>query len=131
MGQEPGTNEEIQACTRTQHNVLFPILSKTKVNGSEVDEVFNFVKKELPGFLGTTSVKWNFTKFLIDKDGYGFKRYSPSVDPEACFADIEALLERPSDFDRSTVASSSGASKTVTVSSKTASNESEPNYLLL
>ena len=62
------------------------------MNGSKVDEVFNFVKKELPGFLGTTSVKWNFTKFLIDKDGYGFRRYSPSVYPETCCVDIETLL---------------------------------------
>lgn len=57
--------------------------------------MFQWVKSELPGFLGTTSVKWNFTKFLIDRDGCGFKRYSPSVDPMSLSDDIEELLSRP------------------------------------
>ena len=95
LGQEPGTDDEIQACTRQMHNVRFPILAKTNVNGSAVDSVFSFIKEELPGFLGTTSVKWNFTKFLVDRNGYGFKRYSPQVSPDACCDDIEKLLAQP------------------------------------
>ena len=95
LGQEPGTDDEIQACTRQKHNVRFPILAKTNVNGSAVDSVFAFIKEELPGFLGTTSVKWNFTKFLVDRNGYGFKRYSPQVSPDACCEDIEELLAQP------------------------------------
>lgn len=94
LGQEPGTNEHVQACTR-KLDVKFPIYSKCAVNGSDVETVFQWVKSELPGFLGTTSVKWNFTKFLIDRDGGGFKRYSPSVDPMSLSDDIEELLSRP------------------------------------
>ena len=97
LGQEPGSDDEIQACTRQQHSVRFPILAKTDVNGGAVDQVFAFIKSELPGFLGTTSVKWNFTKFLIGRDGYGFRRYSPQVSPEACCADIESLLNQSYD----------------------------------
>ncbi len=94
LGQEPGTDEDIQACAKGQLKAKFPIFSKTDVNGSAVGEVFSWIKNELPGFLGTTSVKWNFTKFLVDRDGRGFKRYSPHTDPMSLAADIEELLSR-------------------------------------
>ena len=94
LGQEPGTNEEVMACARGQLKAKFPIYSKTDVNGSAVDEVFSWIKSELPGFLGTTSVKWNFTKFLVDRDGQGFKRYSPHTDPMSLCDDIAELLSR-------------------------------------
>lgn len=97
LKQEPATDGEIQECTRRKFKVEFPILAKTQVNGDCVDEVFRLLKKELPGFLGTTSVKWNFTKFLIARDGSGYKRYSPHVSPESCNADIEKLLAMPWD----------------------------------
>ena len=93
LGQEPGTDEHVQACTR-KLDVKFPIFSKCDVNGADVDTVFQWVKSELPGFLGTTSVKWNFTKFLVDRDGRGFKRYSPNVDPMSLSGDVEELLSR-------------------------------------
>lgn len=92
MGQEPGTEEEVQACVRGELKATFPVFAKTDVNGSDVDEVFRFVKTALPGFLGTTSVKWNFTKFLIRKDGMGFRRYSPQTSPASLEDDIEQLL---------------------------------------
>ena len=121
LGQEPGSDDEIQACTRERHSVRFPILAKTDVNGGAVDQVFAFIKSELPGFLGTTSVKWNFTKFLIGRDGYGFRRYSPQVSPEACCADIEFLLDQPYDgpADAAGVAASENSSNIVAESSKT------------
>lgn len=102
----------------------FPILAKTDVNGSAVDEVFAFIKSELPGFLGTTSVKWNFTKFLVGRDGYGFRRYSPQVSPDACSADIESLLDQPYEQQQNAAAAAGGAgggdsSKMVSGSSKT------------
>ena len=92
LSQEPGTDDEIQACARTTHKAKFPVFKKIDVNGSNVANVFQFIKSELPGFLGTTSVKWNFTKFLIDRDGRGFKRYSPNVDPMSLCEDVETLL---------------------------------------
>ena len=100
----------------------FPILAKTDVNGGAVNQVFAFIKSELPGFLGTTSVKWNFTKFLIGRDGYGFRRYSPQVSPDACYADIELLLDQPYEEQRRQNVNADAArdsSNMVTESSKT------------
>ena len=92
LGQEPGDDEEIQSCAKNTHNAKFPIFKKSNVNGSAVNAVFDWVKTALPGFLGTTSVKWNFTKFLIDRNGVGFKRYSPHVAPLSLSNDVETLL---------------------------------------
>ena len=107
LGQEPGTEEEVQACVRGELKATFPVFAKTDVNGSDVDEVFRFVKTALPGFLGTTSVKWNFTKFLIDRRGNAVGRYGPKTPPLDIAADITQALSGSAvtpDTDRSLIA---------------------------
>ena len=72
--------------------MTFPIFEKVNVNGPKTDPLFKMLKQELPGILGSTSVKWNFTKFLCGRDGVPFKRYSSLVQPSKITADIEKLL---------------------------------------
>jgi glutathione peroxidase len=91
-GQEPGTAEEIlDFCTRT-YQVSFPIFGKTEVNGPNASPLFQHLKTEAPGLLGSEAIKWNFTKFLIDRDGKVVRRYAPTTKPEDIAPDIEALL---------------------------------------
>eukprot|EP01135_Chromosphaera_perkinsii_P003650 Nk52_evm29s250 gene=Nk52_evmTU29s250 len=93
MGQEPGTNEEIaQFCSLT-YSVTFPIMDKVDVNGDNTHPLYAFLKKAKPGVFGTTAVKWNFTKFLVDKDGTPLKRYGSTDTPEDIEKDIEKLLK--------------------------------------
>ncbi|KAG4303623.1 hypothetical protein PCANB_000043 [Pneumocystis canis] len=91
--QEPGTNEEIlQFCTKN-YNVTFPIMDKINVNGPSTDAVYQFLKSQKSGFFGLTRIKWNFEKFLIDKNGNVIFRYSSLKNPENLISQIEKLLK--------------------------------------
>ena len=90
-GQDPGSQDEIVALCRLNYGVRFPMFGKIEVNGRGADPLFEHLKKAAPGILGKRIV-WNFTKFLIDREGEVVKRYAPSTQPEAIAADIEALL---------------------------------------
>ena len=90
--QEPGTHEEIGAFCEKNYGVTFPLFAKIDVNGDNAHPLFQHLKKTAPGVLGTEGIKWNFTKFLVRRDGSVAKRYAPSTKPEDIAADIEALL---------------------------------------
>lgn len=91
-GQEPKAEAEIGAFCEKNFGVTFPLFSKVDVNGDNAHPLFKHLKKEAPGLLGTQAIKWNFTKFLIKKDGSVYKRYSPQTTPQELVADIEKLL---------------------------------------
>ena len=91
--QEPGTNSEIQNFCSLNYNVTFPVLAKIDVNGTDADPVYQFMKKKAPGLLSTEAIKWNFTKFLIGKDGNVIKRYSPNTEPHKIKSDIEQAID--------------------------------------
>jgi len=91
--QEPGSNEEIQSFCKLTYDVSFPIMGKINVNGADSAPVYDWLKKSAPGILGTEMIKWNFTKFLVGKDGQVMKRYAPTVEPKDIAADIEAALK--------------------------------------
>lgn len=93
--QEPGTEDEIKHFCSTNYDVTFPLFSKVEVNGEEAHPLFKFLKNACPGALGTEIIKWNFTKFLVGRDGRVVDRYSPATSPEAIRNDIERELERP------------------------------------
>ena len=90
--QEPGSETEIQGFCDLQYGVRFPIFSKIDVNGPNAHPVYVFLKKEKPGFLGIKSIKWNFTKFLVDRSGRPIKRYSPQKTPSVIEKDIQNAL---------------------------------------
>ena len=90
--QDPGSNDENQEFCQLNYGVSFPMFGKIEVNGGGADPLFKYLKKAAPGALGTERIKWNFTKFLIGKDGSVLKRYAPATKPSAIEADIEALL---------------------------------------
>jgi glutathione peroxidase len=90
--QEPGQAEEIGAFCEKNYGVTFPLFAKIDVNGDHAHPLFKQLKKDAPGILGTEAIKWNFTKFLIRKDGTVFNRYAPATKPEELIADIEKLL---------------------------------------
>jgi glutathione peroxidase len=90
--QEPGTEAEIGAFCQKNYGVSFPMFSKIDVNGDEAHPLYKHLKEQAPGVLGTQGIKWNFTKFLINKDGTVYKRYAPLTKPEEIAADIETLL---------------------------------------
>lgn len=89
--QEPGNNDEIVTFCQRNYGVNFPIFSKTDVNGENTHALYKHLKKELPGMIGE-SIKWNFTKFLIDREGKPVKRFAPTTKPEALKKRIEELL---------------------------------------
>lgn len=91
-GQEPGTADEIDQFCKVNFGLSFPLMGKVEVNGSGADPLFDWLKAEAPGLMGTKSIKWNFTKFLIDRDGKVVRRYAPTDKPESLERDIEALL---------------------------------------
>ena len=91
-GQEPGADEEIQGFCTGRFGVRFPVFAKVDVNGKNADPLFVFLKKEAPGILGTEGIKWNFTKFLVGKDGHVIKRYAPQDKPENFIEDVEKAL---------------------------------------
>lgn len=90
--QDPGTNEEIGAFCVQNYGVSFPMMEKIDVNGSNAAPLYKWLVKEAPGFLGSTAIKWNFTKFLIGKDGQVIRRYAPLDKPESIAQDIESAL---------------------------------------
>ena len=90
--QEPGSDSEISEFCELNYGVSFPIMSKIDVNGAGAHPLFDYLKAQAPGLLGTKKIKWNFTKFLVDQNGKVLKRYAPLTKPEAIRADIEALL---------------------------------------
>ena len=90
--QEPGDEAEIREFCRTQYDVTFPLFAKIEVNGADAHPLYNHLKQEAKGLLGTEAIKWNFTKFLIARDGTVVKRYAPQDKPEDLATDIEALL---------------------------------------
>ncbi len=89
--QEPGTEKEIAEGCLLNYGVTFPMFSKVNVNGDNAHPIYKYLKKELTGTLGK-DIKWNFTKFMIDKDGKPYKRFSPTTKPEKLRKDIEKLL---------------------------------------
>ncbi|OFZ31645.1 MAG: glutathione peroxidase [Bdellovibrionales bacterium RIFCSPHIGHO2_01_FULL_40_29] len=90
--QEPGTNEEIQSFCSMNYGVSFPILDKVDVNGKNTAPIYQFMKSQAPGILGTEDIKWNFGKFLIAKDGQVIKRYAPTTEPKDLISDIKSAL---------------------------------------
>ena len=90
--QEPGNAEEIKNFCSLNYEVKFPLFSKIDVNGSGADPLYQFLKKEKPGLLGTEAIKWNFTKFLVDREGQVIKRYAPTDKPEDIRKDLSKLL---------------------------------------
>jgi glutathione peroxidase len=90
--QEPGDAAEIANFCSLTYDVTFPVFAKIDVNGGEADPLFERLKAAAPGVLGTKAVKWNFTKFLVDRSGRVVRRYAPTTKPEDVAADIEALL---------------------------------------
>ena len=91
-GQDPGSNDQIASFCELNYGVSFPMMEKIKVNGSEAHPLWKFLKSEKPGLLGTEAIKWNFTKFLVGRDGQVIKRYAPNDAPEKLRGDIEAAL---------------------------------------
>lgn len=90
--QEQGTDTEIVQFCSLKYDVSFPIMSKINVNGSDAEPIYKFLKSSAPGFLGTELIKWNFTKFLIGKDGQVIQRYAPNTLPSEIEADIKKAL---------------------------------------
>jgi glutathione peroxidase len=89
--QEPGSNAEIQSFCQTRYDVTFPVFSKIDVNGPKADPLYVWLKSKKGGLLGS-AIKWNFTKFLVGRNGIVRERYAPTTAPEAIAADIEAAL---------------------------------------
>lgn len=90
--QEPGNADEIGAFCEKNYGVTFPLFEKVDVNGNNAHPLFEHLKNEAPGILGSKAIKWNFTKFLVDKNGKVVSRYAPTTKPEELLADIEKLL---------------------------------------
>jgi glutathione peroxidase len=90
--QDKGSNDEISEFCQLNYGVSFPMMAKIDVNGGEAHPLYQWLVKEAPGFLGTKAIKWNFTKFLIGKDGQVLKRYAPTDTPASLAKDIEAAL---------------------------------------
>ncbi len=91
-GQEPGTNEQISEFCRVRFGVSFPLHVKVDVNGKDTHPLFDHIKNEAPGMLGSTRIKWNFTKFLVDRNGTVISRFAPNTEPEKISQEIESLL---------------------------------------
>ena len=90
--QDSGSNDEIAAFCQTNYGVSFPMMAKIDVNGAQAHSLYQWLTAEAPGLLGTKSIKWNFTKFLVGKDGTVLKRYAPTDTPASLAGDIEAAL---------------------------------------
>ncbi len=91
-GQEPGDADEIEQFCKVNFGLTFPLMAKVDVNGPDASPLFDWMKKEAPGLMGSKSIKWNFTKFLIDREGNVVKRYAPTDSPASIAKDIEKLL---------------------------------------
>jgi len=92
-GQDPGSNEEISSFCELNFGVSFPMMAKVKVNGADAHPLWQWLKAQKPGLLGIEFIKWNFTKFLVGRDGQVIKRYAPNDAPDKIRADIEAALK--------------------------------------
>ncbi len=90
--QEPGRNDQIQTFCQVNYGVTFPVFAKLDVNGNDAAPIYAFLKKEAKGLLGTEAIKWNFTKFLVDRKGAVVGRYGPAASPKSLRTKIEALL---------------------------------------
>jgi glutathione peroxidase len=90
--QDPGSDDEIASFCQVNYGVTFPMMSKVEVNGPGAHPLFRWLTSEAPGLLGSTVIKWNFTKFLVGKDGQVIKRYAPQDAPESLAKDIDAAL---------------------------------------
>ena len=90
--QEPGDEAEIKKFCSLTYGVSFPMFAKIKVNGADADPLYAYLKDARPGVLGLEAIKWNFTKFLVGRDGVPIKRYAPADKPESIEAEIEAAL---------------------------------------
>ncbi|SFU44691.1 glutathione peroxidase [Nitrosomonas eutropha] len=90
--QEPGNEREIQAFCSSDYSISFPLFAKIEVNGTNTHPLYQYLKGEKPGVLGSKGIKWNFTKFLVDRTGKVVKRYAPVDKPESLIGDIEQLL---------------------------------------
>jgi len=90
--QEPGNAEEIANFCSLTYDVTFPVFAKIDVNGSHAAPIFQALKAQAPGVLGTEAIKWNFTKFLVNREGQVVERFAPTTAPRAIAADIEKLL---------------------------------------
>jgi len=95
--QEPGDAEEIKKFCSLRYDVTFPLFAKIHVNGDDAHPLYKFLKTEKKGLLGSEAIKWNFTKFLVDKQGNVVKRYAPQDKPESLEKDLEPLLEAPTE----------------------------------
>ncbi|ASA19546.1 glutathione peroxidase [Paenibacillus donghaensis] len=92
-GQEPGESEEIAEFCEINYGVTFPMYEKIDVKGDEAHPLFKYLSKEAPGLMGSKSVKWNFTKFLVDQEGRVLKRFAPKTTPDQIADDIAKLLK--------------------------------------
>jgi glutathione peroxidase len=90
--QEPGGEAEIKQFCSLTYGVSFPMFAKIKVNGADAHPLYEYLKETLPGILGLEAIKWNFTKFLVGRDGVPIKRYAPADKPESMESDVEAAL---------------------------------------
>ena len=90
--QEPGNADEIASFCKLTYDVTFPLMAKVDVNGDDATPLYQWMKGEAPGLMGSKSIKWNFTKFLIDRDGQVVRRYAPTDKPEGIEKDIAKLL---------------------------------------
>jgi len=93
-GQDPGSNDEIGAFCQTNYGVTFTMMDKVEVNGANAHPLFQWLKAQAPGLLGSEGIKWNFTKFLLDRQGHVVKRYAPLDKPTSLMADIAAVLKK-------------------------------------
>jgi glutathione peroxidase len=91
-GQDPGSSDEIASFCQLNYGVSFPMMDKVAVNGPKAHPLYAWLTAEAPGLLGSKAIKWNFTKFLVGKDGHVIKRYAPQDAPKSLAADIEAAL---------------------------------------
>lgn len=87
--QEPGSNEEIQGFCQLNYGVSFPVMAKIDVNGDDTHPLYKFLKTSQKGLLGSEAIKWNFTKFWVNKEGLPVKRYAPQDKPEAIWSEIQ------------------------------------------
>ena len=92
-GQDPGSDDEIQQFCQVNYGVTFPMMARIDVNGRDADPLFQWLTQQAPGLLGTARIKWNFTKFLVGRDGEVIGRYRPSEEPSAIASDIETALK--------------------------------------
>ncbi|NNP70489.1 glutathione peroxidase [Acinetobacter sp. Ac_5812] len=93
-GQDPGTNKEIGAYCQRNYGVSFPMFAKVDVKGPEAHVIFRYLTREAKGLLGSRNIKWNFTKFLVGRNGEVLERYAPTTKPDALEADIEKALAK-------------------------------------